>query len=137
MTAEIKKASHAGTLKIGDMEIPCAVLEDGTRVLSERGVTKALGATRSGHYWAKKKGAIGGAVLPVFVAPKNIKPFVSNDLTVALSEVLPYTAYLCGGCIDAGRYHMVTIPPFSCSRFSKGWRSAGTRTSRKLTMREI
>jgi hypothetical protein len=31
--SQIPKATHAGTLKIGDVELSCAVLEDGTRVL--------------------------------------------------------------------------------------------------------
>lgn len=30
------KATHIGVLKIGDAEIDCAVLEDGTRVLSRQ-----------------------------------------------------------------------------------------------------
>ena len=42
------KATHQGKIKIGEKEIPCAVLEDGTRVLSETGITNAVLGGRSG-----------------------------------------------------------------------------------------
>jgi len=41
-------ATHVGEIPIGNSPIPAAVLEDGTRVLSERGVSKALGSKRGG-----------------------------------------------------------------------------------------
>jgi hypothetical protein len=43
---EIKRATHGADdhpLKIGDIEIPCYVLEDETRVLSHRGMVTGLG----------------------------------------------------------------------------------------------
>ena len=46
--AEIAK--RAGTLEIGDISIPCAVLADGTRVLSERAITKAFGDKRNNSH---------------------------------------------------------------------------------------
>ena len=41
-------AKRSGSIEIGDISIPCAVLEDGTRVLSERAITKAFGGKRGG-----------------------------------------------------------------------------------------
>jgi len=41
-------ALYTGTLPIGDVELDCAVLEDGTRVLSERAVHRAFGSKRGG-----------------------------------------------------------------------------------------
>jgi hypothetical protein len=35
-----------GVLRIGEAEMPCAVLEDGRRVLTQSGVMKALGRAR-------------------------------------------------------------------------------------------
>src|SRR4051794_35194225 len=46
----IHKAPHVGILHIGEAEIPCAVLEDGTRVVSERGLVKSFGGKRGGYY---------------------------------------------------------------------------------------
>ena len=88
---EIRKATHIGTLQIGELSILCAVLEDGTRVLSARGVTKALGGKRGGSHWVRKRGMSGGAELPVFISANNLKPFIDNDLAVALTEPIQHT----------------------------------------------
>src|ERR1043165_4689732 len=40
---DIPMAEHIGELKIGDAVLACAVLPDGTRVLSKGGVTTAFG----------------------------------------------------------------------------------------------
>ena len=85
----IPKATHeAEDLMLGGISIPCAVLEDGTRVLSERGVTKALGGKRGGSHWRRLKE--GGAKLPVYLSAPNFKPFISNSLEVALSNPILY-----------------------------------------------
>ena len=47
----LPKATHGSTehpLKIGAIEIPCYVLEDGTRVLSQRGLQSSIGMSLSG-----------------------------------------------------------------------------------------
>ena len=65
--------------------IPCAVLDDGRRVLSERGVTKGFGLKRAGSNWQKSKDS-SGARMPVFVSANNLKPFISKDLESALKN---------------------------------------------------
>lgn len=61
-------------LKIGDMEIPCFVLEDERRVLTFSGMQDAL------------RMAKGGSMVPgmnrfeLFASRERIKPFVSNEL---------------------------------------------------------
>jgi hypothetical protein len=45
MHRDIPQAPHTAILTIGGVEIPCAVLDGGLRVLSERGVMKALGGS--------------------------------------------------------------------------------------------
>src|SRR5687768_11489449 len=42
----LPKATHEGALKLGSIEIPCAVLEDGRRLLTQSGVMLALGRAR-------------------------------------------------------------------------------------------
>lgn len=86
----IPQATHEGILPIADAVISCAVLEDGTRVLSERGVTKALGGKRGGAHWRRKKADPTGANLPVFASANNIKSFIDKDLETALSSPLIY-----------------------------------------------
>jgi len=87
----IHPGSKPGTLKIIDTEIPCFVLEDGTRVLSEHGVTLAM-KSRSGASKRHKKTEQekGRAPLPVFMASNNLKPFVSNELSVGLLNPIKF-----------------------------------------------
>jgi hypothetical protein len=92
-------ASHTGELKIGS-GIPCAVLDDAThtRVLSERGVSKALGSKRGGSHWQRKRKAAeeGGAELPVYISANNLRPFISYDLALALSKPIIYRVPVSG-----------------------------------------
>ena len=71
-------------LVIGDVEIPCYVLEDETRVLSQRGFLSGIGraATRSSRV------KNGGDELPDFLAAKNLLRFVEPAITVATNPVL-------------------------------------------------
>jgi hypothetical protein len=51
-------APYPGVLEIGDISIACAVLEDGTRVLSQATVLRALARVSGDH------GFLGSARLP-------------------------------------------------------------------------
>jgi len=87
---EIPKATHVGEIKIGDFVIPCAVLEDGTRLLSERGATKALGGKRGGSHWRRRKKDPSGAYLPVYLSANNLKPFINEELASALNNPIKH-----------------------------------------------
>lgn len=76
----LPKATHKGKLRIGDLEVPCAVLEDGRRVVTETGIATALGSRSGASKRIKTAAANGGAPLPIFLAPSQIKPFISNDI---------------------------------------------------------
>jgi hypothetical protein len=85
----LPKATHEGRpLKIGDIEIPCAVLEGEIRVLSERAVTKALGGKRGGSHWLRMREEEAGAILPVYLSANNLRPFIDNDLALALKPTI-------------------------------------------------
>lgn len=89
MAGTLRRATHEGQLTIGDMILNCAVLEDGTRVISERGITKALGQTRGGDSLRRGQLAPGASArLPLYVAPLSLRPFISPSLTSALSRPL-------------------------------------------------
>src|ERR1700730_15657349 len=51
----IPEATHIGELKIGDLSLPCAVLPDGTRLISQGGLTTAFGPVTGG--WQSRKRA--------------------------------------------------------------------------------
>lgn len=73
--ASSPQALFQGAIKLGNIEIPCAVLDDETRVLTQRGVFVALGRNKNpntGH------SAIDGK--PGFLAAKNLEPFISDEL---------------------------------------------------------
>lgn len=61
-------------LKIGDVEIPCYVLEDGRRVLQQTGLIKSLNMSHGGSY------SVGGDRLAKFAMQGRLKPYVSNEL---------------------------------------------------------
>lgn len=77
-------ARYAGTMTIGDAEIGCAVLEDGTRLLTQSDMMRALGRARQ----AKGREFYDADVnLPAFLTAKNLKDFIPNDLYVTSSQI--------------------------------------------------
>lgn len=74
------EATHRGKLRIGPVEIPCAVLKDGRRVLSGTGIANALGGRSGAAKRLKTEAEKSGAHMPVFLASKSLLPYVSNDL---------------------------------------------------------
>lgn len=80
MEENAPRAMYEGVLRIGSLEINCYVLENQERILSTRGMMKALGRTWRGRKYS-------GTELPVFVEAKNLKPFIDSDLSAVLSVV--------------------------------------------------
>ncbi len=79
--SNLPSVDFPGALELGNVSIPCAVLTDGTRVLSENGITNAILGVRSGASKRKKKAAEeAGTHLPLFMAPRQLEPFISKDL---------------------------------------------------------
>jgi len=73
------KATHEGTLKIGDTNIDVAVLENGQRIITLTGIFKALdrpvrGTTRIDQ-------------IPTFMDAKNLQPFINEDLKRVINKV--------------------------------------------------
>ena len=87
---KIQKATHQGELHIGDIKIPCAVLEDGTRVLRERSIAKSLQRKGGGAHWQRKKSDKTGAFLPEYVSAKNLAPFINEELRLKLINPVTY-----------------------------------------------
>jgi len=79
----LPKATHQGILKIGDKEIPCAVLDDGTRVISRNAIFKAFGRTKRG----RKKGEVRVLNMPSFIDANNLQPFIDNVLPGGLKTI--------------------------------------------------
>lgn len=78
------RATHEGILHLGAVAIPCAVLENGQRVLTQSGVMTALGRARQ----AKGRQYYDADVnMPAFLTAKNLKPFISKELEVTSSQL--------------------------------------------------
>lgn len=86
---ELHNGTKLGTLKLGGTELECAVLEDGTRVLSQRAVSKALSAPSGGAAF-KRRAEEGVADLPIFLAYERLKPFISEELSASLRSPIEY-----------------------------------------------
>ena len=76
MEEKLRRATHSGKLEIGNVEIPCFVLEDGTRVISGRGMTSAIGMQGRGQGVTRITGH------------RAIAPFISNELRMAIENPL-------------------------------------------------
>ncbi len=77
------KATHEGKLPIGDIELTVAVLEDGTRVITQSAVFKAFGRTKRG----RAKDDIRVLNRPAFIDANNLQPFIDEDLEQVLKLI--------------------------------------------------
>ena len=123
MKQKLRKATHDGTLTIGDLKIPCYVLDDGTRILSQRGINEALGITHGGGV------PDGGLITPRFIRLDALKPFISNDLTAGLLEPIEF-APPHGGRSVIGI--PATILPDICTAWLKAREAKALTTDRQL-----
>ncbi len=75
---ETKRATHQGFLEVKNIKIPCFVLEDGTRVISGRGMTSAIGMRGRGQ--------------GIWRIPEHgtLKPYINNELNVAIRDPIKF-----------------------------------------------
>ena len=86
----LPKAEYKGQIKIGDLSISCAVLENGERVLVDRSLANVLGIKGSGAYWQKKKTG-KGAVLPEYISAQYLAPYISDKVRDKFNKSIVYT----------------------------------------------
>ena len=80
----VLKVTHGSAdhpLKIGDIEISCFVLEDGTRVLSQRGLQSGIGMSTSGG------SKVGEQRMASFLTSIAIKANDNNELSLRIHEL--------------------------------------------------
>lgn len=75
---KLPKAEFSGTLEIGELSIPCFVLNDGRRVITGRGMTSAIGMRGRGQ---------GIKRIPTH---GTLKPFIPNELDLAISNPIHF-----------------------------------------------
>lgn len=84
-SADVPRASHEGSFRIGSTEISAAVLPNGLRLLSQGTFLRAIGRSRS------PTGGTGALstmdATPFFLQAEVLKPFVSEDLLQATTPI--------------------------------------------------
>jgi hypothetical protein len=81
------KATHEGKIQLGENELNVAVLEDGTRVITQSAVFKAFGRTKRG----RMKDDVRVPNMPAFIDANNVQPYINQDLKDLLN-VIVYTS---------------------------------------------
>lgn len=76
---DLPTATYEGSLRIGETDLPVAVLQDGTRVLISRAFLKALGRPWKGTYSHTER--------PNFIDAKNLDEFISSELEEVLAPI--------------------------------------------------
>ncbi len=122
--------SFKSKLHLAGDEIPCAVImgpQGVQRVLSETGITNAVLGDRSGASKRLKKAASDeGSILPLFLAPSQLRPFISQEL---LEGSLKPIDYLDGARLVRG--YDATILAAVCTVWLKA-REAGALQEQQL-----
>lgn len=127
MSETLPKTKFKGTLTIGEAKIPCAVLDNGTRILTESGIARAILGSRSGaSIRLKKEQTEAGAPLPVFLTPRGLKPFIDSGFLDGAPRQIHYQD---GNRIVSG-YDAVLLPKI-CDVWLRA-RDAGALQSQQL-----
>ena len=122
---KILKVTHRGYLKILNKEIPCAVLENGQRIISQTGLFKSFDRPRKGEKRLEK--------LPSVVGSKNLLKYVTEEL-YEKSEVVEY--YHTNGKVAQG--YNAEIIPLICELYIEAYNNNSLTTSQlKLYERSI
>lgn len=118
----LPKAINLGELKIGEFVIPCAVLEEGTRLLTQEGMLTSLGRANRGI----RRSSSEVATLPPFLAAKSLEPFIDEGLKEVAS---PIRFALPNGGVAYG--YAAELLPEICNVFLAA-REAGALTAKQL-----
>lgn len=109
-------------LIIGDVEIPCYVLEDETRVITKSGLSSSLGSTETGK-------VEGYGEMPIFATKKWLNPFIGASLTAAMKSPILFKLPTGGTAFG----HPATVLAESCSAIVEAHKQ-GSATPRQALM---
>lgn len=113
--AATAKVGYKGELNIGDITMPCYVLDDGRRVISENGILNNFGtAGGKGRKIRSDLEKSTGVPVPLFLASKALEPFINE---VFGDGNLNSIEYIVNGTINTG--FDATILPKVCEVWLK------------------
>lgn len=116
------KALYTGVLPIGDVEIDCAVLDDGRRVLTATSIFNAFDRTRKGM---NSRLEIDGKRIPPFLAAKNLEKYITPEV---VEKAIPIT-YVDGNVDKTG--YLANILPKMCEVYLNARRDNQLADSQK------
>lgn len=88
--ASLPVATHTGDLPVGDLILPCSVLPDGTRLISQAALGSAFGPATGGWQARKRMTNEDSGDLPLFLVAGSLQPFISEDLRTLVSIPTKY-----------------------------------------------
>ncbi len=82
---EVLNANFSGVISLGDLEINCAVLPNGERVLSQADFLRSIGRSRSPKAGRGILSTLN--TLPFFLQAKALEPFIDEELAASTNPV--------------------------------------------------
>jgi hypothetical protein len=125
MNKKIIEAPYEGILKLGNNELNCYVLSDGTRLISQSAVFKAFGRERRG----RRRISEGGIKVPSFIDAKNLEPFIDSQLSDVINPIMFKNKQ--GKLIYGYRAEII---PLVCDLYLKAREAGNVLTSQQLTV---
>ena len=85
---DLPQATHDGVIELaeGKVQIECAVLETGRRLLTQEGFLRSIGRASKAKAGTGSQSMVDG--LPPFLAAENLKPFIAPELQEATNPVI-------------------------------------------------
>ena len=120
-----RKINYTGEIDLNGYKIPCYVLEDGTRILSGRGIQSSLKLLDEDGKAEQRS----GARFARFLAGKTLKPFLFKDK--ALGHYQPILAHLGGQPITG---YEATLLPDLCDAVLEARAAGVLKTERQQTV---
>lgn len=124
--SKIPKALYRGILPIAGVELDCAVLDDGTRILSATSIFTAFDRPRR----ANSRLEIDGIKMPAFMDAANLKTYINQDVMGRITPV----KYIDGKQEKVG--YIATLLPKMCEIYLQARRDkALTSTQEPLAIK--
>jgi hypothetical protein len=84
-TKDLPLAEYEGEFSLGETAIGCAVLPNGTRIITQAAFLRALGRSRSPKAGTGVLSTVDE--LPFFLQAEALKPFISDDLAMSTNPI--------------------------------------------------
>lgn len=84
-SGDMPVASHEGKFSLGEMEVSCAVLPNGKRLITQATFLRALGRSRSPKGGTGVLSTVDGT--PFFLQAEVLKPFINQDLLASTTPL--------------------------------------------------